>query len=429
MTERIAVVSGARTPIGKADGSLRDLRADDLGAFAVKEAVIRAPLPASEYGELIFGSVAQPIDAPNIARVIGIKSGLPEALPAYTVQRNCASGIDSIAAASAKLLLGDAEIIVAGGGESMSNIPLFFGTEYRRFLARWDAARGKRARLQALLRFRPRFLRPVAGLRQVLTDPLSGMLMGETAELLAREFRITRREQDEYALLSHQRATRAVAEELVKDEIVPVPLPPQYQTLQRADEGPRPGQTLEQLAKLSPYFNRHTGTVTVGNSSQISDGAAAVTLMRESTAKARGVEPLGFIRGYATVAVKPERMGLGPVYATARLMELTGSEITDFELIELNEAFAAVVLANERAFASAEFARDHLNRPRALGTIDRARLNPEGGAIALGHPLGMSGTRLVLHLLHALRRRRAQTGLATLCVGGGQGTAVMLEVV
>ncbi len=428
MTERIAIVSGARTPMAKAHGPLRDIPADDLGAFAVKEAVSRAGIDPTEYNEVIVGNVAHPPDAPNIARVIALKAGLPRSLPAYTVHRNCASGMEAITSAAAKLLLGEAEIVIAGGTESMSQVPLMFGSEYTEFLTRVKSSKTLRERLRALASFRPRLLKPETGVTKGLTDPIIGMMMGDTAELLAREFRITRHQQDEYALLSHRRAVAAREQGLFTDEIIPIPILPQYAEIQLEDYGPRRNQTIEQLAKLKPYFNRHTGTVTAGNSSPISDGAAALTLMRESSARERGVEPLGYLRAYAYAALAPQRMGLGPAYATARMFGHTGAELQDFDVIELNEGFAAVVIANELAFRSEAFAREYLNRMHALGEIDRERLNPQGGAISLGHPVGMTGTRLVLHLLLELRRRRANTGLATLCVGGGQGAAMMLEV-
>lgn len=428
MADRIAVISGARTPIAKAQGALREHAADDLGAFALKEAVARAEIDPAEYGEVVFGSVAQPFDTPNIARAIALKAGLAAETPAYSVQRNCASGVEAVRAASARLRSGEITAAIAGGTESMSNIPLLFGGEYARFWAEHKAAKSRRARLRSIIRFRPRFLRPELGTRKLLTDSTTGMLMGHTAERLAREFRISRAEQDEYARESHRRATAATSAGVFRLETAVVPIPPRYAEMLGLDQGPRSSTTPAQFAALKPSFNTYTGTVTAANSSALSDGAAALVLMRERDAKERGIEPLGFLRAHAVAALDPARMGLGPAYATARLLDQTGTELNDFELIELNEAFAAVVLANERAFASEQFAGTELGRSRALGAIDRDRLNVNGGAIALGHPLAMSGVRLILHLLYELRRREKNAGLATLCVGGGEGAAVMVEV-
>jgi acetyl-CoA acetyltransferase family protein len=269
-------------------------------------------------------------------------------------------------------------------------------------------------------------LTPVVGVQVGLTDPVCGLNMGQTAEILAREFAVTRQDQDEFALMSHQRAVAAQAR--LAEEIVPVALPPAYAQVQSVDDGPRASQDLAALAKLRPYFDKLCGTVTVGNSCPLTDGAAALLVMSERKARELGLSPLGYLRDYAYAALDGRRMGLGPVFATAKLAAKTGLSLKDFDLIEINEAFAAQAVACERAFASESFARAELGRTQALGQIDRARLNVNGGAIALGHPVGASGARLVLTLLKELRRRSAKRGLATLCIGGGQGAALALEV-
>ncbi|MFT5126839.1 MAG: acetyl-CoA acyltransferase [Rhodothermales bacterium] len=251
--------------------------------------------------------------------------------------------------------------------------------------------------------------------------------MGNTAEVLAREFHVTREEQDAYALLSHQRAVAAQLAGWMEAEIHPLPLPPSYGRMLIEDDGPRAGQSVEKLAKLRPYFDRHNGTVTVGNACPLTDGAAAVLVMRESRAKELGLPIMGYLRDYAYAGLQPQRMGLGPVFATAKLLARCGATMDDIDLIELNEAFAAQVIANERAFASAEFANRELGLDHALGEIDRDRMNVNGGAIALGHPVGMTGTRLVLTALKEMQRRRVGTALATMCIGGGQGGALFLE--
>jgi acetyl-CoA C-acetyltransferase/acetyl-CoA acyltransferase len=269
---------------------------------------------------------------------------------------------------------------------------------------------------------------PIIGVQVGLTDPVCGLNMGQTAEVLAREFHVTREEQDQFALASHQKATAAITAGRFGEEIVPLPIPPKYEKAQLVDDGPRANQDMAALQKLKPYFDKVAGTVTVGNACPITDGAGAVLVMAESHAKALGLAPLGYMRDFAYAGLDGRRMGLGPVYATAKLLDKTGLSMKDFELIELNEAFSAQVIACQRAAASAEFAKTHLNRSQALGEIRSDILNVNGGAVALGHPVGATGTRLVITLLKELRRRKLQRGLATLCIGGGQGAALALEV-
>jgi acetyl-CoA C-acetyltransferase/acetyl-CoA acyltransferase len=428
MKERIAIIEGLRSPMDKAGGKLRDVQADDLAAPILREVLIRAGVAGDEVDEVILGNVAQPAKAANISRVAALKAGVPVGVPAYTVHRNCASGMESITSAASRILSGESRAILAGGVESMSNIPFLFNRAMTRFFQSLQRAKTAREKLRTLSGFRPSFLRPEIGLLQGLTDPVTGLIMGMTAELLAREFRITRDDQDGYALESHRRAVKAIEEGAFEDEIVPLPLPPDFRQMLQRDSGPRENQTMEALAKLSPYFDRRNGTVTVGNSCPLTDGAAAVLLMGEQEAKKRGLGVLGYLRDYAYASLEPERMGLGPVFAFSRLMDKTGITMKDIELIELNEAFAAQVLADQRAFESESFARDRLSKSRAIGTLNLDIVNVHGGAIALGHPVGMTGTRLVIHLLRAMRKLGRNTGLATLCVGGGQGAALLLEV-
>ncbi|WP_372795732.1 thiolase family protein [Pontiella sp.] len=426
MKSRLAVVDGIRTPFCKAGGCLKSVEADDLGAYAVKELLARHAVERVD--EVVFGSVAQPIHAANIARVIALKAGLPVETTAHTVQRNCASGMQAFTSAWQLIETGGAEVAVVGGTESMSNIPLIYGPEMTALFSRLARAKTIPQKLRAIGAFRLKHLQPVIALQQGLTDPVCGLIMGLTAERLSREFQITREQQDEYALQSHRKATAAGEAGKLAEEIVPVPVPPTFGSIQVVDEGPRPQQSMEDLQKLRPYFDRKTGTVTVGNSSQVTDGAVAALVMSEEKAKALGHEPLGYIRDYRYAALEGERMGLGPVYATARLMDATGLALSDFELIELNEAFAAQVLACERAFSSHSFAQEFLGRDSAVGTLDMAKVNVNGGAIALGHPVGATGARLLITLLKEMRRQNKQLGLATLCVGGGQGAAFALEV-
>lgn len=425
MKDRIAIVSGIRTPFCKGGGMMRDMEADDLGAYVVAELLARSGLSLSIIDELIFGNVLQPVQSANIARIIAVKAGLPAKIPAFTVNRNCASGLEAITTAADKILLGHDEVVVAGGVESMSHFPVEVGKEFKDFLQRLNKAKSFQQKLAALITFRPAFLIPKI---PEISDPLCGLSMGQTAEVLAREFQISRQEQDQFALASQRKAEKAIAEGRLAEEIEPIPIGPKYTTIQSQDEGPRANQTLEALGKLKPVFDPLTGTVTAGNSSPITDGAAAVILMKESKAREIGLEPLGYIKDYAAVGLQPNRMGLGPVFAISKVLKKTGLALSDIDLIEINEAFAAQVLAVVRACASDLFARQELERDKAVGIIDLERLNVNGGAIALGHPLGASGTRLVITLLKELRRRNKNIGIASLCIGGGQGQAIVLEV-
>jgi acetyl-CoA C-acetyltransferase/acetyl-CoA acyltransferase len=421
----IAILEGVRTPFVKAFGALASVPAQDLGRIATQGVLQRAGLRPDQVDQVIFGNVTLPADAANIARVIALQSGIPQDRIAHTVQRNCASGMEAITTAAQLIQLGEARTVLAGGTESMSRIPLLYNAEATDLFLRLGKAKTLWQRLGTLLRFRPRHFRPVAGVQLGLTDPVCGLIMGETAEVLAEEFGIGRREQDEFALESHCRAAAAQDHCVLSEEIVPVPAEVAGKEI-KADAGPRREQSLEALAKLKPFFKKD-GTVTVGNSCPLTDGAAAVVVMPGEAARAEGRQPLGYLRAYAYAGCDPQRMGLGPAYATSKLLEKTGLRLSDFDLMEMNEAFAAQVLANERAFASDRFAEEQLGRKQALGAIDPDRLNVNGGAIALGHPVGATGTRLVITLLKELRRRGLRRGLATLCVGGGQGAALLLE--
>lgn len=424
MKERIAVIDGIRTPFCKGSGVLKDMEPDDLGAYSVRELMARVQIPLDMVDELIFGNVLQPANATNIARIVAVKAGMPLKMPAFTVNRNCASGMEAITTGANKILLGDAEVIIAGGTESMSGFPILFNKKAKEFLTRLSKAKTWKQRLGTLASFRPSFLKPEI---PEIADPLCGLSMGQTAEILSRDFRVTREEQDRFALKSQERAMKATVEGRLGEEIIPVPIPPKCQTMQTQDDGPRSGQTLEALAKLKPAFDSATGSVTAGNSSQVTDGAAALLLMKENRAKELGLQPLGYLRDFVSAGLDPSRMGLGPAYAIDKILKKTGMKLEDFDLIEINEAFAAQVLAVVKACSSPEFCKREFGRDAPIGTIDLEKLNVNGGAIALGHPLGASGARLILTLLRELRRTNKKTGLATLCVGGGQGEAVIVE--
>jgi acetyl-CoA acetyltransferase family protein len=427
MKERIAIINGFRSPMGKAGGVLKNLSAQQLGAIIAKETIIRSFISPNQIDEVIIGNVAQPADSANIARVIAVRAGIPHSVPAYTVHRNCASGMEAFTSACAKINNGDANIILCGGVESMSNIPLLFGKAITDIIAELTRARSIGNKLKILSKIRLKFLKPVIGLMQGLTDPLSGLIMGLTAENIASNFKITRQEQDEFALRSHLLASNAIIGNKLAEEIIPIFNYDEKNSMMiEIDEGVRKNQTIEDLSKLKPYFDKITGTVTVGNSSQITDGASMAILMSESKVRELGVEPLGFIRDFAFSGLDPAVMGLGPVFSTKKLLDKTKLKLNDFDLIEINEAFSAQVLGCVKAFASEEFCRKNFDSS-AIGEIDINKLNVNGGAIALGHPVGMSGARIIIHLLRELKRRDLNTGLATLCIGGGQGGSVIVE--
>lgn len=418
MKERIAVIAGFRSPMGKAGGAFKNLTAHDLGARIAKEVIIRSKIDPEKIDEVIIGNVANPGDAANIARVIALKAGVPQHVPAFTVHRNCASGMEAMTTAMTRIQNGDAEIILAGGSESMSNIPLMFGKKMTALFGNLMKAKTLPQKLSVIATFRLHFLSPIVGLVQGLTDPVSGLIMGLTAENVAKDFKISREEQDQFSLRSHQKAEVAMTSGIFKEEIIPVFNNDEKNSLMiEEDEGVRKGQKIEDLAKLKPYFEKVTGTVTVGNSSQITDGAAFAVLMSESKAKELGMEVLGYIRDFSYAGCDPSRMGLGPVHASKKLFAKTGLGLKDMELIEINEAFAAQVIGCVRAFSE-----------WGVGEVNEEILNVNGGAVALGHPVGMSGARIIIHMLRELKRRNKNRGLATLCIGGGQGGAVLLEV-
>ena len=405
-TQPLAIVAGVRTPFARMGSDLSRLPADELGRVAVNALLTQTGMDPAIIDEVIFGCVAQPADAVNVARVIALRAGIPESVPAMTVQRNCASGCEAITRAWEKLVAGTGEVFVVGGTESMSNMPLLFSTAAQEKFFHLSKARTPGARVREMLKFRPSDFKPRVGLRMGLTDPVCGLNMGETAELLAREAGITRDMQDAFALESHQKAL--AARERLRGEICPVFLDG---NAMEDDNGPREGQSLEALAKLRPVFDPKLGTVTAGNASQITDGAVALLVMSEAKAEALGFQPLGLLVGHAYAGCEPARMGLGPVHAMARATERTGLRPEQADLVEINEAFACQVLAVLKE----------------VDSIPRERLNVNGGAIALGHPVGATGARLVLTSLLELKRRRAQRALVTLCVGGGQGAALWLE--
>src|SRR3989454_2755156 len=390
-TKDVVFLSGVRTGFGAFGGSLKDLSAIDLGAAAPRHAIQRPGVPVSDFGHPVFGSPLQtPAAATYMARHVGLKAGLPIETPAVTVNRLCGSGFEAITQGAQLILLGEADAVLAGGAESMSQAPHVVRG------ARWGLRLGP-APLEDLL-------------WESLKDPQCGLSMAETAERLAEKYKLTRAAVDEVALGSQQRAKKAWDDCVFQDEVIAVPVKKKGQTVDfRADEHMRPDTTLAGLAALKPYFKKG-GLVTAGNASGISDGAAATVIAGEDFAKAHGLKPLGRLVAWAVVGVEPEYSGVGPAPAARQALAKAGMKLEQMDLIEVNEAFAPQYLAVEKE----------------LG-LDRTKTNVHGGAIAIGHPLAATGTRITIHLLHALRRRRQRFGLGSACIGGGQGAAVIVE--
>jgi len=423
MKDEIVIVDGLRSPIAKANGILNNLSADNLGAIIAKELVLKSQIPYDLFDEVIIGNVAQPVNAANVARIIAVKAGIPQSTPAYTVHRNCASGMQAISSAIEKIKSDQGSLYLVGGVESMSNIPLLFQDKLKDLLTQLTYSKNVKEKLAALSKFELKLLKPIVGLLSGLTDPISGKIMGITAENLANEFKISRDAQDEYALNSHLKAQKAQENNALKSELHPI-MTKDASFLQ--DDGIRYNQTKAALGKLKPIFDRVSGTVTAGNSSQVSDGACMLIVTTMSKAKELNLEPLGIVKDYAYAGLEASRMGLGPIYATKKLFDKTGTKLDDIDLIELNEAFAAQVIANQEAFKSTKFCKTTFNS-EALGEINPEILNINGGAIALGHPVGMSGARIVLTALKQLKKENKKRAIATLCVGGGQGASFLLE--
>jgi acetyl-CoA C-acetyltransferase len=387
----VYILSAVRTPIGKFGGALASQSAADMGVVAAKAAMQRAGIQPQQAEETIFGNARQAGGGPNPARQISIRSGVPQEVPAYTVNKACASGLKSISLAYQEVATGNLDCVLAGGAESMSRLPYYLDG------ARWGYRLGDQELVDGMY-------------RDGFFCPLAKMVMGETAEVLAEQYKITRDEQDEFALTSQTRAAAALAAERFKEEVVPVTIESKKgsQVFAR-DEHPFPDASLEKLAKLQPVFSK-TGTITAGNSSGITDGAAAVVIASESFAKKNNLQPLARILAVTSAGVDPRIMGIGPVPALRKMEQKHGLKLSDFNLVELNEAFAAQVLACDRELH-----------------FDREKLNVNGGAIALGHPIGCTGTRITVTLLHEMRRRKAKRGVATLCVSGGMGMALAIE--
>lgn len=422
--EAVYVIDGSRTPFLKAKGRPGPFAAADLAVAAARPLLARQRFEADELDEVILGCVMPGPDEANIARVVALRLGCGHAVPAWTVQRNCASGMQALDSACAAIAEGRADLVLAGGTESMSRAPVLLGQEMVHWLADWNAAKGLGARIAALGKLRPRQLAPVIGLLRGLTDPVVGLSMGQTAENLAYRFRIDRARMDAFALESHRRLAQAQDAGWL-EEVEPV-----YDTgggFYEQDDGLRRDTTLDRLAKLKPVFDRPFGLVTAGNSAQVTDGAAMLILASRRAVEARDLPVLGRILDCAWAGVDPAQMGLGPAHAMSALLQRHGLAVGDVDFWEINEAFAAQVLAVIDAWRDPAYCRRELGVDAPHGEIPHARLNVDGGGVSLGHPVGASGARIVLHLLHVLGRHNARRGIASLCIGGGQGGAMLLE--
>jgi acetyl-CoA C-acetyltransferase len=423
----VYIIDGSRTPFIKARGKPGPFTPVDLAVQCGRPLLLRQPFAPDAFDQVILGCVNVIADEMNPARVAALRLGMGEAMTAFTVQINCGSGMQSIDTAYRYIREGVADLVLAGGAESLSHAPLVFSRGAVNWYARLFAAHGIGAKLSAYLGFRPAFLTPVIGLERGLTDPITELNMGQTAELVAHLFHVTRRQADEYAAESQQRLATAQKNGYFSGEVEPAFA--RDGTLFDHDDGVRPDSSADALAKLKPAFERPWGKVTPGNSSQITDGASWVILASEAAVKAHKLTPKAVIVDSEWSALDPSVMGLGPVYCSTAIMKRHRLALGDIELWELNEAFAAQVLGCLAAWDDAEFCRDALGLDGAAGKIARDRLNVDGGAIGVGHPVGASGNRIVLHLVNAMKRLGYKRGIATECIGGGQGGAMLIEAV
>lgn len=418
------MVAGLRTPFVKAGTVFNDLSALDLGRIVVSELVQRAELDPGEIDQVVFGTVIPTLLATSIAREVVIAAGLPRKIETHTVMRACATSIQAMTDAANTIALGVSDVAIIGGTESMSDPPIFTSRNLAHALAAASRARNIREKLKPFQKLKPKDLIPVP---PAIAEYSTGMTMGESAEKMAKENGITRREQDQIAYDSHRNAARAWKEGLFAEEVMHVPVPPKYETIADKDNIVREDTSVEKLGELKPVFDRKYGSVTAGNASPLTDGAAALILMSEERAKALKMTPLGFIRSFAYAATDPaEQLLQGPAYAAPVALDRAGMTLKDIDLVDMHEAFAAQIASNLQAFASKEFATK-LGRSAPLGEVDRTRLNVNGGSIALGHPFAATGARIVNQVLRELGRRKKNTALVTVCAQGGLGAAVVLE--
>ncbi len=424
-TPRVAVVRGLRTPFAKSGTHYGHLSALDLGKLVVAELVQRSGLDPNEIQEVVFGNVIPSVKAPNIAREIVLGTGLPRKIPGFSVSMACASANQSITAASDIIARGYADTVIAGGSESLSDIPILFSKKFSDALVTASKQKSMGGKLGAFSKIRPKDLAPDA---PAIAESTTGLTMGESAEKMAKANGITREAQDKFALQSHLRAAAATESGRFKDEVMPVVIPPSFDNVVETDNLIRGDSTLEAMAKLRPVFDRKYGTITAANASPLTDGAAAVLLMSEEKAKAIGVKPIGFIKSYAYAATDPfDQLLQGPVFALPTALDRAKLKLEEIGVIEMHEAFAAQVLSNIQWIGSKKIAQEKLGRAEPVGDIDPEKINRTGGSIALGHPFGATGARIVTTVCNELQRTGEQYGLVTVCAAGGIGVAMVLE--
>jgi acetyl-CoA acyltransferase len=424
-TPRVAVVRGLRTPFAKSGTHYAHLSALDLGKLVVAELVQRSGIDPDTIQEVVFGNVIPSVKAPNIAREIILGTGLPRKVPGFTVSKACASSNQAITSAADMIFRGYADIVIAGGSESLSDIPILFSKNFADALVSSSKQKSVGGKLGSFRKIRPKDLAPDA---PAIAESTTGLTMGESAEKMAKENGITREAQDKFALQSHHRAAEATASGRFKEEVMTVLVPPGFDDIVETDNLIRGDSTLEAMAKLRPVFDRKFGTITAANASPLTDGAAAVILMSEDKAKALGIRPIGFIKSYAYAATDPfDQLLQGPVFALPVALERAKIGLKDIGVIEMHEAFAAQVLSNIQWIGSKKIAQERLGRSEPVGEIDPEKINLTGGSIALGHPFGATGSRIVTTVCNELQRTGQQYGLVTVCAAGGIGVAMVLE--
>ncbi|NNC28666.1 acetyl-CoA C-acyltransferase FadI [Longimicrobium terrae] len=422
---RVAIIDGCRTPFLKSGTDFKDVSAVELGKAAVRELIARTELDVNVVDHVIYGTVVQSVQEPNIAREVTLGAGIPPRVPSFTVGRACASSNQAITSAAEQIALGLADVIIAGGAESLTDVPILFSPEMRNALVKASKARSLGERVQAFRNIRPKHLAPIA---PAIAEPTTGETMGASAEKMAKENGISREAQDRWALRSHTLAAAATADGRLTAEIAPFYVPPKFDKVVSQDNGIRADTTLEKLSTLKPVFDRKYGSVTAGNASPLTDGASAVLLMSEERAAELGYKPLGFIRSYAYSALDPnDQLLQGPVYAAPVAFDRAGLTMKDIGLLEIHEAFAAQVLSNLQWFDSDEIAKKRLGRDKAVGLPPEDRINVMGGSLAIGHPFGATGGRITITLLNELRRRGEQFGMISVCAAGAMGFVMIVE--
>ena len=422
---RVAIIDGLRTPFAKSGTAFKDLSTLELSNTVVAELLARSGLEGSDVDRVVYGSVVQDVASPNIAREIVLAGPFPETVDAFSVTRACATSTQSVATGVQGILAGEADVIIAGGADSLSRPPITYSDAFVDALMTANAARDLPSKARAFTKVRPKDLAPIP---PAIAERSTGETMGDSAEKMAKENGISREDQDAFAARSHQKAIEAWEAGIFDDEVMTYPIPPKYSDTVERDTIPRTDSTVEKLATLKPVFDRRYGSVTAGNSSPLTDGASALILMSEEAASALGFEPLAFIKSYAFAALDPNwQLLMGPAFATPIALDRAGMTLSDIDVVDMHEAFAAQVLSNVQAFASKDFAEKRLGRSEPIGEIDEDTFNIHGGSISLGHPFGATGVRQLTTMANELNRRGGGTALVTQCAAGGLGAAVVME--